>query len=761
MVGGRSDDPLGAQPGPEDPTRSVPSPTPRVDHDAFTLELPHRVGRYTLQRIIGAGGMGVVYEALQDQPRRTVAVKLMRSRLGSPEAEELFAQESQALALLRHPGIAQVFEAGTSEVDGVRLAWFAMEFIPGAQPLTQYASDAGLTLRERLKLLASVCDAVEHAHAHGVIHRDLKPANILVDADGHARIIDFGLARFVTEDRSQIAAGSPAGTPAYMPPEQRQGKHELVDARSDVYALGVTAKQLLGGQPNSEPLPGEVRDILARATDADRARRYGSAGALAADLRSFLDDRPVHAHSSRPGYRVMLFVRSTAARRPLLALLAVTAIAWAAATWVVAPVLFANWHPVNAWFGGAARCVFPAASGAELSTVRVIEMRDADDFDSLATEAGLSGVSSGKLASLRKLHGHLMERLAAAGPQVVAWDIMFRVPSEYDDAFLTGVRALRSVGIDTVVGAGSWALNAQGLPPISPALLPEVKWGVFTAMLPPNGPWWVDLALAPHEAGEPRVSFITRAYASCRRPGAEVTPFVDSARGALGLKYWLPSAVSPALRQWTAGEDSIAISSVLVQPVDEHLTGLRRGDVHALCEITIPHDAVLAPATWSYSQAMRASPQDLRKWIGGRAIVIGDARGGGDIHITPDGRPVAGCLAQAQTLDILLRTAIETRPRPLAAAAIVAAGALAGVCAVQWLGWRLRRRLVAYVIVGFILTVAALTYFGFSRMLIHPLMPLSSMVVAGELWARVARVRANRGFESLISPAASSTGAME
>lgn len=758
MPGERTPDPREPTQGPDDPTRSEPSPPGARSRNLIELELPHRVGAYVLQRMIGVGGMGVVYEAQQDQPRRTVAVKLMSADLGSPAAEERFAQESQALALLRHPGIAQVFEAGADEADGTRLVWYAMEYIPGAQGLIQYADARYLEPRARLALFASVCDAVEHAHSHGIIHRDLKPANILVDADGFPKIIDFGLARFTTGDRSGLAPGSPIGTLAYMPPEQREGQHQLVDARSDVYALGVTARQLFTSVPGAEPMPAEVADILAKATSDDRAARYATAGALAEDIRRYLDDQPVRARPASALYRLRLLLRSIVVRRPGWAMLAVILIAAAAARWLAGPLLAAHWHPLSAWMSDAARAVFPAPADSLLSAVRVIVLGDQDDFDALAADFNVPGVRSSQLSSLRRLHGRLMEHLAEARPQVVAWDIMFRVPTEHDQTFLSGVRALRAAGVDTVVGVGSWELDSLGLPAVSPALLADVKWGVFTAMLPRNGPWWVDLALLRAPQQEPLLSLATRAFASCRRPGAEVAAQLDQDRGELTLRYWRPNPVAPTVRTWLDGVDTISVSSTMVQPADEILTGLRRGDVHALCQITIPPDRFLAPAMWSYTQAMRATPEELRRWIDGRAVVIGDSRAGGDMHAYPDGRLVPGCLTKAQALDLLLRRAAETRPRPRLADGILLAGAAVGICVIWTTGPRPTRRLAGYLIAGIAFSAAALLFFGFSRMLINPLMPLSATIVAGELWARIARVRAARGFKSAHAESAGRSG---
>src|SRR5918911_1211553 len=149
-----------------------------------------QVGHYRILRRIAEGGMGAVYEAQQDSPRRTVALKVIRPGLASGALVKRFAHEAQILGRLHHPGIAQVYEAGLAD-DGQ--PFFAMEFIRGL-PLDAYANRHGIRVSARVSLLARVCDAVQHAHDHGVIHRDLKPANILVDETGQPKVLDFGVA---------------------------------------------------------------------------------------------------------------------------------------------------------------------------------------------------------------------------------------------------------------------------------------------------------------------------------------------------------------------------------------------------------------------------------------------------------------------------------------------------------------------------------------------------------------------------------------
>lgn len=293
---------------------------------------PERIGRYRIVRTIGAGGMGVVYEARQDSPRRHVALKVIRGGRLSPTLLARFRIEAQVLGRLTHPGIAQIHEAGTDDTgDGIGsggIPFVAMELVDGP-PIIEYARSRALGVRKRLELIAAVADAVHHAHGKGVIHRDLKPSNVLVTEDDRGRaqpkVLDFGVARATDADVHTVTlrtdVGQLVGTVPYMSPEQASGDPNAIDARSDVYALGALAYELLVARlpitveglmiheavrriREDEParlgsvdrrLRGDVETIIARAMEKDPGRRYQSADAFAEDLRRHLADRPIVA----------------------------------------------------------------------------------------------------------------------------------------------------------------------------------------------------------------------------------------------------------------------------------------------------------------------------------------------------------------------------------------------------------------------------------------------------------------------------------
>ena len=236
---------------------------------------PTSFGRYNILRLHGEGGMGTVYEAEQDNPRRSVALKVIRPGLVSAEIVKRFRDEAQILARLNHPGIAQVYESGMTE-DG--RPFFAMEFIRGV-PLDEYGRADNLDAAARLELLARVSEAVQHAHHKGVIHRDLKPGNILVDESGQPKVLDFGVAHVTEADlltvSSRTQAGQLLGTLTYMSPEQIAADPAELDGRSDVYTLGVILFELLANR-----LPYHLDELpvheVARVIQQEEPSRLGS-----------------------------------------------------------------------------------------------------------------------------------------------------------------------------------------------------------------------------------------------------------------------------------------------------------------------------------------------------------------------------------------------------------------------------------------------------------------------------------------------------
>lgn len=376
------------------------------------LAANRQIGPFTVLGVLGQGGMGVVYLAKQDRPSRTVALKVMRRGVSDAKLKRRFEYEAELLGRLRHPGIAQVYQAGTfrEELSGTDHPYIAMELVRG-KTLTAHARDAKLSTRQKLDLMARVCDAVQHAHLSGVIHRDIKPANVLVDESGQPKILDFGVARDAGGTSAPGLAlttvhtglGELVGTLPYMSPEQvgsspmvtpagghanqagaaegsgdangsngssgskgcngsrgphgshGSADHRAVDARSDVYALGVVLYELLTGQlPHDfgtgslldsvrliregsvrrlstidRSLRGEIEVIAGKALEKSVSRRYQSAAQLGADIRAYLEGRPIAARQDSTLYVLGKQVRRHKGVVAAAALFLVGAIAFA------------------------------------------------------------------------------------------------------------------------------------------------------------------------------------------------------------------------------------------------------------------------------------------------------------------------------------------------------------------------------------------------------------------------------------------------
>jgi non-specific serine/threonine protein kinase/serine/threonine-protein kinase len=341
--------------GPEDHL----APTVR---ESEALETSRQIGPYRLEQVIGQGGMGEVWLAEQTEPiRRRVALKIIKPGMDSRQVVARFEAERQALALMSHPYVAKVYDAGTTP--GGR-PFFAMEYVPGV-PITEYCERHKLTLRQRLELFQKVCEGVQHAHHKAIIHRDLKPGNVLVmqqDGVAQPKIIDFGVAKAtsqkLTEQTMFTQIGVLIGTPEYMSPEQADLTGEDVDTRTDVYSLGVILYELLAGALPFEPtelrkagfdgirrmiredtparpsvrasvitrnspegtqgglprnlsraLSGDLDWIALKALEKDRGRRYESPADFARDIGRHLMDEPVVARPPTLSYRAGRFVR--------------------------------------------------------------------------------------------------------------------------------------------------------------------------------------------------------------------------------------------------------------------------------------------------------------------------------------------------------------------------------------------------------------------------------------------------------------------
>jgi serine/threonine protein kinase/tetratricopeptide (TPR) repeat protein len=338
--------------------------TPADIESTCAVATPSSIGQYRILATLGSGGMGVVYKAEQRHPvKRLVAVKLIKLGMDTRHVIARFESERQALALMDHPNVAKVLDAGATDAGR---PYFVMDYVPG-QAITEYCDKNRLTTDERLQLFMQVCDAVQHAHQKGIIHRDLKPGNVLVEyRDGKAvpKVIDFGIAKATSSALTGITLytehGQMIGTPEYVSPEQAETSGIDVDTRTDIYSLGVLLYELLTGTLPFDPkelrtagyaamqqiirdqdppkpstkltksgtqiatiakhrrtepralarqIRGEMDWIILKAMEKDRSRRYETAAALSMDIARYLRDDPVSAGPPTATYRVGKFVK--------------------------------------------------------------------------------------------------------------------------------------------------------------------------------------------------------------------------------------------------------------------------------------------------------------------------------------------------------------------------------------------------------------------------------------------------------------------
>jgi serine/threonine-protein kinase len=283
------------------------------------VDRPDAGERYVVHELLGAGGMGAVYRATDNVLHRDVALKALATEVDTPALATRLRREAQVLARLEHPGIVAVHDAGTL-TDG--RPYYVMRLVRGAR-IDKAAQAAGRG--ELLRLFLRACEAVAFANARGVIHRDIKPGNVMVGEYGEVLVLDWGVAKVVAEPdaRSCRPAGAPSrsglgsdtttadgvavGTPGYMAPEQLAGGTGQVDARTDVFGLGTTLRDLL--EERTEPVPSPLRAIIARATATAPGERYEDANALAADVRAWLDAEPVSAYRETLWERALRFYR--------------------------------------------------------------------------------------------------------------------------------------------------------------------------------------------------------------------------------------------------------------------------------------------------------------------------------------------------------------------------------------------------------------------------------------------------------------------
>lgn len=728
-----------------------------------------RIGKYRVGKRIGAGGMGVVHEAEQDHPRRTVAIKLLHNAILSDSARDHFAEESEHLGRLQHPNIAQIIEAGTHEQSLLSIPYYAMEYIRGGEAITGYATKQCLSLRNRVRLFIQVCHAVEHAHERGIFHCDLKPSNLLVDELGRVKVIDFGIARAVDAEQpgKTLAAGTNTllGTPQYMSPEHFSSTKHAVGALADQYSLGVVLYELMCGAAPYEIPPGDPlkaahiiattfpkaprsvngqisKDLEAVALTCLRkapADRYESVSELRHDLERVLADTPVKARQQGPASRAAFRVKHWMSRN--------RAVAAALLVLLTVPLAYRGGRilddrcGVTARFESLAVTRFPHFADAPLNNVRIVAIHDGCDFEKLASDLDVTPFEITKPKTMRALHGRLMSRLAAArtGARVLAWDFFFSSPDDYDGgfdkAFAEGVVALQSSGVPVIVGSRLWTptmAEPEQLRPAIAAAAPVV--GGMSALLSDTSPWSVHLAwkssLQPTRGSIALLA--AAAFWGLRDPTIDIDAFSVGVRSGGNHRLINPGQVSLA----TPDEAQRA-------------PRIQSGDILAIYTVEIPRDAQLQRATLDYEAVQRANDEQLREWFEGKVVLVGDARPNADgPHGYPDGRRLPGFVVQAVATERLIAGTPIQMPYPMGFLGahiygmVVAAGIAAGlgIALAMTVGSHVKLIIFELLIATGILAVAFLAYRSFAY-LHSPTTAIASFLVSSECVAAIRRLR--------------------
>lgn len=708
---------------------------------------------YEIVKELHRGGQGIVYQAIQRSTKRKVAIKVVKEGPFASHTERTrFEREVAILGQFQHPNIVTIHDRG----DAAGHDYYVMDYIPG-QSLDGWLSCAGL--REKLLLFCKIVEAVGEAHRRGITHRDLKPGNIRVDDNNEPHILDFGLAKTTgaLDASAMTQTGQFMGTLFWASPEQAEGVPGKIDIRTDVYSLGVLMYQGLTGQfPYS--VVGNMRDVLGRIMNAEpqrpsvlcgqidrdletivlkclqkqRERRYQTAGELANDLRRYLAGQPIQARPDSLSYMVWRRARRALRRQSLAAIVGALALIMAISQVTFVPLVY-RWTPAQRYYERALAAIAASCPGSEFEHVRVIALTDRTDIAALAAAAGLTNVSADNLRSLRRMHGALMERLAASGLQALAWDITFTTPSEFDDDLLRGMRAIRAQGADVVLSVKGWHLSESELPAFSPAILREFKWAATTGDFAGDRPWSLDLVVE-HPGSPPAACLALTTANAAFRPGTQIHVEVDRLTDRLISHCWNPVATAAPVYGVRA-----QLTSFMALPDDKLELGLRRDDVIGQYYVTIPPDEVLECCTLEYQDVFLAGQEQLRRWLGQRVVLVGDLRSGVDRHPCPGGRTMAGAYGQASAIEAIMHNAAVRAPTEAQGRIIIGLAVVAGAAAGLLLHRSPLKLTVLLVVLLAAAGVAAVAAYRELGCMFNPLVPMLALLFSGPLMAYIRR----------------------
>lgn len=663
----------------------------------------HRIGNYRIEERIGGGGMGVVYLARQDNPRRQVAIKLMRQGITSRSARARFMQESEILARLTHPAVAQVFEAGMHLPPDAResepeMPFFAMEYVRDARSVTSYAAVRHLSIPDRVKLFVEVARGVEHGHLQGVIHRDLKPANILVNDLGQPKIIDYGVA--VCIDPTQASprhteTGQIVGTIQYMSPEQLSGPGDRLDARADVYALGIVlyelicrrlpydvdgrslvdATRVILDEPPVSPrqhipsLDEDLETIIIKALDKDRHTRFQTVGDLITQCEKYLRGEELDISPVSRLTRTWRRSVDVAVRRFEWVALGIIGLV----TIVAGDQLeqgIRNYTNIGEWvFHATLTYAGRYGGGVPLEGVRMVSVTPRTDLAGAAARAGLGETSIDTLYTVRPLFGKFLQRLASLPrrPASIALDVRFTAERPgYDEPLAEGVRRLAEFDeskvppkVDVICALGSLELNEQGAPAVSKALLDAgIKPAVPTLHVGDEEHPWVhpkvDLAIKnPQSLPVPGLAL--RAVMSARYPGSDL--FIEKAEGGdrLLVSALEHSSVPGAVPGRRKGAEEIRYVDQAPRNEPGASFGISPEALAPRYEVRLAAEDHLRAHDTDLADAMAMSDAELSELLAGKVLVIGVRDISAETFSLADSRTASGMDIHAAAVASLLQ----------------------------------------------------------------------------------------------------------
>ncbi len=751
-----------------------PGQTAPADHQQDRETSIKQIGPFEIIRALGSGGMGTVYEAVREQPRQTVAIKLLKYGIGSDLQRQRFDRECEFLAALHHSNIAQLYDVGIHDADGESVPYFVMEFIESSRAITRYAFEEKLPIRDRVNLFCDVCDAIQHGHEKGILHRDLKPDNLLVNAEGQVKVIDFGVARALTDDLGgpqHTSTGQIVGTIYYMSPEQVDADSSHLDARSDVYSLGVVLYELLTGRlpytfkgtsivsaarvirdaavtrpsKHVHALKGDLDSILLKALSKRRDNRYATVADLMADLRRYLNSEPLLTRRTASLYLVRHSADRFMLRHPISAALVTLMLAGLLAEFLGVPLIY-NWTGAHKQYVKQLSALIPIeTTSASFDHVRIVRLDDASVANAAERARQLDAPEvrpDEDWYSMRVLHGRFMQRLAAAGVRVLAWDINFVDPYSYDAELVAGVKAMHEAGSPVVIAVPTWVHDAEGYPQITRVLVPHVRWGCTSAWFDDAAPWEIELAIY-RQTGQTIASLGLNTASAWWHPDWKPAYVFDpNEDSVLRIDFYRSLQDNPSVRVPLGQARRITLTSNWIADTADADFGIFEDDFIGYFGFPIPSDAVLDASSVSYDWVFQATDNELRDTLRGKAVFVGDFRSeAGDHYPLSDGRDLHGCYGHAAAVEAMLQGSVILDERTSLSRIGIVVFALFGLL----IGWSCANRpVVRFVILSVLavlLALAAVTSYRNFQYIMNPFVPFLGAVLACEIGARITRLR--------------------